>query len=72
VGTNEAAILLLNWWTRLWAEDLNEEDALMTLTEAWLQTNAPVLDQFSIVPGDFRTGNFLFDEQSRNVTAVLD
>ncbi|MFD2578038.1 phosphotransferase [Novosphingobium colocasiae] len=32
----------------------------------------PVLDRASVVHGDFRTGNFLFDEASRSITAVLD
>jgi aminoglycoside phosphotransferase (APT) family kinase protein len=72
VGTTEAALLLVNWWARTWAEDLYEEVPVSTLTEHWLRKNAPVLDHLSIVHGDFRTGNFLFDEASRRITAILD
>jgi aminoglycoside phosphotransferase (APT) family kinase protein len=72
VGTTEAALLLVNWWARTWAEDLYEEVPVSTLTEHWLRKTAPVLDHLSIVHGDFRTGNFLFDEASRRITAILD
>lgn len=71
-GTTEAALLLVNWWARIWAEDLYEHAAIATITEHWLRRNAPVLDRASVVHGDFRTGNFLFDEGSRSITAVLD
>ncbi len=72
VGTTEASELILNWWGRTWAEDLYEEAPISTLTEQWLRANAPVLDRLSVVHGDFRTGNFLFDEASGKMTAVLD
>lgn len=71
-GTTEAADLLVNWWARIWAEDLYEDVPIATITEHWLRRNAPVLDRASVVHGDFRTGNFLFDESSRSITAVLD
>ena len=71
-GTTAAADLIVNWWARIWAEDLYEEAAIATITEHWLRRNAPVLDHVSVVHGDFRTGNFLFDEDSRSITAVLD
>ena len=72
VGTTEASEMILNWWGRTWAEDLYEEAPISTLTEHWLRENAPVLDRLSVVHGDFRTGNFLFDEASGKMTAVLD
>jgi len=72
VGTTEGAVLLVNWWARTWAEDLYEQAPIATLTEHWLRRNAPVLDHLSVVHGDFRTGNFLFDEATRRITAVLD
>jgi aminoglycoside phosphotransferase (APT) family kinase protein len=71
-GTTEAAELIINWWARAWAEDLYEDSPIATLTEHWLRRNAPPLDRMSIVHGDFRTGNFLFDENTRRITAVLD
>ena len=72
VGTTQASALLVNWWARTWAEDLYEHAPIATLTEQWLRRNMPVLDHLSVVHGDFRTGNFLFDEDSRAITGVLD
>ncbi len=72
VGTREASDLIVNWWARVWAEDLYEQVPIATLTELWLRRNAPVLDHLSVVHGDFRTGNFLFDEESRRITGILD
>lgn len=71
-GSTEASDLIVNWWARVWAEDRYEDAPISTLTEAWLRANAPVLDQLSVVHGDFRTGNFLFDDAERRITAVLD
>lgn len=70
--TTEAAELIINWWARSWAEDRYEDVPIATLTEHWLRRNAPKLDRLSVVHGDFRTGNFLFDEKTRRITAVLD
>jgi len=72
VGTTEAAELVINWWARIWAEDLYEDAPIATLAEQWLRANAPALDHLSLVHGDFRTGNFLFDEETKKITAVLD
>jgi aminoglycoside phosphotransferase (APT) family kinase protein len=44
----------------------------MEFTYQWLVANAPALDHVSLVHGDCRNGNFLFDEQSREITAWLD
>jgi aminoglycoside phosphotransferase (APT) family kinase protein len=72
VGSTEAALQIVNWWARVWVEDLYEEAPIATLTETWLRANAPVLDHLSVVHGDFRTGNFLFDDAQRRITAFLD
>lgn len=72
VGTTEAAIQIVNWWGRCWKEDMFEPSMIALLTEDWLRRNAPVLDHLSVVHGDFRTGNFLFDEESGQITAILD
>lgn len=71
-GTTEAPELIVNWWARTWHEDRYEDVPIATVTEQWLRRNAPVLDRASVVHGDFRTGNFLFDEAERRITAVLD
>jgi len=44
----------------------------MRFTSRWLRDNAPVTDHVSIVHGDFRTGNFLFDLDTGAITTLLD
>ncbi len=66
------AELQLNWWQRVWEEDSHEDVPLLRLALAWMRQNLPVLDHVSVVHGDYRTGNFLYDEESSRITAVLD
>lgn len=72
VGTTQASMEIVNWWARCWQEDLYEQSMVALATEDWLRRNAPELDTLSVVHGDFRTGNFLFDEESATITAILD
>ncbi|MEJ8851238.1 phosphotransferase family protein [Variovorax rhizosphaerae] len=72
VGSQEAARWQLNRARRVWEEDRGEDYPLMDVAANWLERNLPVLDRASIVHGDFRSGNFLFDEASGNITAWLD
>lgn len=72
VGTTQDIDGQINWWARVWEEDRTEAIPLMTLAEQWLRANRAPLDHCSMVHGDFRTGNYLFDEQSLKITAVLD
>ena len=72
VGTTEAAALQLNRARRVWEEDRGEDMPLMEVAVAWLERNLPVLDHLSVVHGDYRSGNFLFDEDSGRITAWLD
>ena len=44
----------------------------MEVAANWLERNLPILDQISVVHGDYRSGNFLFDEDSAGITAILD
>ena len=67
-----AAEWQLNWWQRVWEEDAHEDVPLLQLAIAWMRQNIPVLDHVSVVHGDYRTGNFLYDEASNRITAVLD
>jgi aminoglycoside phosphotransferase (APT) family kinase protein len=62
----------INWWARVWAEDANEDIPLLQLAIAWLKNNQPPVDHLSIVHGDLKTGNFLYDEASNQITAILD
>lgn len=72
IGTTQCAQWQLNRARRVWEEDRGEDFALMDITANWLQRNLPTLDRISIVHGDFRSGNFLFDEPSGRITAWLD
>lgn len=62
----------LNHWERIWEEDANEDVPLMRLAMAWLRNNMPPVDHVSLVHGDYRTGNFLFTEHNREISAWLD
>ena len=62
----------VNWWDRVWAEDAEEEVPLVALASSWLHKHAPAVEQLSVVHGDFRTGNYLFDESNCQITTWLD
>ena len=72
VGSPESAQMQINRTLRVWEEDRGEEFALMDVAANWLARNIPLLDKVSVVHGDYRAGNFLFDEASGKVTAILD
>ena len=72
IGTTETALWQLNRGRRVWEEDRGEEFALMDVAANWLESNMPVLDHASVVHGDYRAGNFLFDEESGSILAILD
>ena len=67
-----AAERQLNWWRRVAEEDALAPVPLLTLTEQWLANNMPSIDRVSLLHGDYRCGNFLFDETSGAITAWLD
>ena len=68
----ENAHWAVNWWDRVWAEDAEEEVPLVALASSWLHKHAPAVEQLSVVHGDFRTGNYLFDESDCRITTWLD
>lgn len=72
VGSNASVIRQVNAIRRIWEEDRVEEEPVMELVYRWLVRNAPPLDHVSIVHGDYRSGNFLFDEKEERITAWLD
>ncbi|MBC2637631.1 MULTISPECIES: phosphotransferase family protein [unclassified Rhodococcus (in: high G+C Gram-positive bacteria)] len=72
VGTTESANWQLNFERQLWLLDKFDASPIMDLAANWLARNLPTLDQVSVVHGDFRSGNFLFDESTAEVTAWLD
>ena len=71
-GTTQAALRQVNWWARVWQQDLVEADPLVTVVERWLREHAPVCAQPVVVHGDYRIGNFMFVEPSGDFSAVLD
>lgn len=72
VGSNASVIRQVNSIRRIWEEDRVEEEPVMEIVYRWLVRNAPPLDHVSIVHGDYRSGNFLFDEKEGKITAWLD
>lgn len=72
VGTTQSALWQLNRTRRIWEEDRGEDLPLLEVAANWLERNLPLLDRVSVVHGDYRSGNFLFDEASARITAVLD
>ena len=72
VDSTESALWQLNRARRVWEEDRGEDFPLLDVAAGWLEDNLPVLDHVSLVHGDYRGGNFLFDEDTGRITAVLD
>lgn len=68
----EAAEWQISWWERVWDEDYNLDVPLVRIATSWMRDNLPQTDIFSVVHGDYRNGNFLFDEESGRITALLD
>ncbi|WP_067899525.1 phosphotransferase family protein [Nocardia vaccinii] len=71
-GTSESAEWLVNHALRCWEEDRGEDSPLMEIAANWLVNNLPQLDVATVVHGDFRSGNFLFDEHTGLIRAWLD
>lgn len=72
VGTTQSAEWALHHALRCWEEDRGEDSPLMEVAANWLVDHLPALDRVSVVHGDFRSGNFLFDEESGRINAWLD
>ena len=71
-GSTQSALWQLNRARRVWEEDRGEDVPLMEVAANWLERNLPALDTTSVVHGDFRSGNFLFDEATGKINAWLD
>lgn len=70
--TREAALWQTEWYERIWRQDAAEQIPLVSLVRRWLLANAPMCAEPVFLHGDYRMGNFLFDEASGEMTAVLD
>lgn len=72
VGSTQGTRWQLDRALRVWEEDRGEDYPMMEVAANWLRRNQPTLDHVSVVHGDFRSGNFLFDEASGQIHAWLD
>jgi aminoglycoside phosphotransferase (APT) family kinase protein len=72
-GTRDACSLYeLNRWARVIDEDEREPQPIARAAIRWLKRNPPPPAQkLSLVHGDYRTGNFLYDGAG-NVRGILD
>ncbi|MBF7014428.1 phosphotransferase family protein [Novosphingobium resinovorum] len=70
--TTDAALWQVNYWTRVRALEETDSLPLLTLAETWLYDHLPVCEQPVLLHGDYRVGNFLFDEERQEITALLD
>ncbi|GAB3688333.1 phosphotransferase family protein [Saccharopolyspora tripterygii] len=71
-NTTDAIDWRLAMWNRAWDEDALEPHPTVLLARQWLAENRPVVDHVSLLHGDYRNGNFLFEETSGEITAILD
>ncbi|MDR3453374.1 MAG: phosphotransferase family protein [Rhodoferax sp.] len=72
VGTTQSALWQLNRVRRVWEEDRGEDYPLIEYAANWLEDNLPETDKVSVLHGDYRSGNFLFDEKAGRITGWLD
>lgn len=68
----QAARWQVNWWTSAWRDDASEGSPLMGLAERWMRDNLPETGDLVVVHADYRTGNYLFDDASKEITTILD
>lgn len=69
---NQATRWLIEFWKELYEQDVVTKEPVMRLATQWLQENVPSCDKICVVHGDYRTGNYLFDEATGKLTAILD
>jgi aminoglycoside phosphotransferase (APT) family kinase protein len=68
----QATRWLINFWKELLEQDAVVREPVIRLATQWLEENIPDCEKLCFVHGDFRTGNYLFDEATGQVTAMLD
>jgi len=72
LGSTASALWQLNRARRVWEEDRGANLPFVEVAANWLERKLPVLDRVSVIHGDYRSGNFLFDEADARITAILD
>jgi len=68
----QAARWSFNFWRELWRIDNGQTRPIIALAEQWLADHLPDCAELVVTHGDYRTGNYLFEEDTGTVTALLD
>jgi aminoglycoside phosphotransferase (APT) family kinase protein len=68
----QAARWSLNYWKQMWRMDSFEAIPIVSYAEQWLTDNLPDCAGLVLTHGDYRTGNYLFEESTGKITAILD
>lgn len=68
----QAARWSLNYWNALWDIDCVEQRPIFSFARQWLLDNMPECEELVLTHGDYRTGNYLFEEGAGQITALLD
>jgi aminoglycoside phosphotransferase (APT) family kinase protein len=68
----QAARWSFNYWREMWRVDDGQARPAVSLAEQWLADNMPDCEELVLTHGDYRTGNYLFEEASGKITALLD
>ena len=70
-NSTQAVEWALNLWERAWQEDTLYAHPIMDYAAVWLRENMPIVEQAVIVHGDYRSGNFMYDDDL-NINAIFD
>lgn len=70
-GTTQAIDWALGLWERAWFEDTLDAHPVMARAAVWLREHRPVVARPVVVHGDYRSGNFSYDDQLR-INAIFD
>jgi aminoglycoside phosphotransferase (APT) family kinase protein len=68
----QAARRQIDWWTQVWLEDAVDPDPMIPAVEGWLRDHMPACSDFVFCHSDYRTGNYLIDEDKRSISSILD
>lgn len=71
-NSKAAAEYQINYWMKAWELDKVEPVPIITYTANWLHKHAPVCETPCLVHSDYRIGNFLFEEETAEITSILD
>jgi aminoglycoside phosphotransferase (APT) family kinase protein len=70
-GTTQAVDWALGLWERAWHEDTLDAHPIMERAALWLREHRPVVERPVLVHGDYRSGNFMYDDQL-HINAIFD